>query len=346
MAFGVDYVSGPSPAALVIQKVTFACRYTGYFSGYNLNNIATTQGKVLTPGEAKALGQVGIALVSNYEWYANRALEGHNSGAWDAQVAQKIHAGCGGPSNKPIYFSVDFQATAAQMTEIIDYFHGIASVIGLERTGAYGSYLVIKALFDAGAIRYGWQTYGWSGGQWDPRANIRQYLNNMTISGHSVDYNESMKADFGQWLYGEEEPMLQITDPLVENYFKEQDANHWLCTHNNYVIQDGNLTLYRSVKSGGTPDLAGLTLFGLPTSNEQPIDSNGNTEQNFERLTVRFDPTHEYDNPPGSGASYVTHLKSAAPASTPVTIDTSAVKADLVQIATDEAKAATDLGKL
>src|SRR5260221_11136496 len=102
MAFGLDYVSGPSAADLKAIKVNgnpivFVCRYTGYFSGYKIDEIATQQGKVLTPGEAQSLSKGGIALVSNWEWYANRAIDGataeirFTNGAWNAEKAQTIH---------------------------------------------------------------------------------------------------------------------------------------------------------------------------------------------------------------------------------------------------------------
>lgn len=211
MSYGLDDTSTPSVAAMrsANPPISFVCRYVGYYSGYNLNDIATQQGKCLTPGEAKTLSQGGIALVSNYEWYNTRAINdglGHgwtsqqafDAGIWDAQTAQKIHVACGGPADRPIYFSVDFNTGVTSL--IIDYFKGIASVIGLARTGAYGGYACIKGLLDAGAITWAWQTYAWSGGQWDERAHIRQYQNGVTFGGRSVDYDESMQADFGQWV--------------------------------------------------------------------------------------------------------------------------------------------------
>lgn len=203
MAFGLDYTTAPPLAALRAVRVnglpvTFVCRYTGYFAGYDLNTIdGPQQGKVLTPQEALTNGKAGIATVSNHEWYETRPTEGAAAGAWDArEVAQKIHAACGGPPDRPIYFSVDFDAGGP---EVAGYFRGVASEIGLHRTGAYGSYRVLKYLFDTNLITWGWQTYAWSGGQWEPRAHIRQYDNNRWIAGLSVDYNLSMKADFGQW---------------------------------------------------------------------------------------------------------------------------------------------------
>ncbi len=70
--FGLDYVSGPSIADLKAIRVngnpvTFVCRYTGYFSGYKIDEVALPQGKVLTPGEAMTLSQHGIALMGCWD---------------------------------------------------------------------------------------------------------------------------------------------------------------------------------------------------------------------------------------------------------------------------------------
>jgi hypothetical protein len=88
---------------------------------------------------------------------------------------------------------------AGQLATIADYYLGVASVIGLGRTGAYGGYNTIKYLFDAGVIRWGWQTYAWSAGQWDSRAQLRQVQNGVLIGGVDSDLDESMTGDFGQW---------------------------------------------------------------------------------------------------------------------------------------------------
>src|SRR6266702_4147659 len=192
MTFGLDYVSGPPIADMHAAGVTFVCRYLSEVN-------AQTVLKILTAGEAKMLSEAGIAIVSNYEWYATRPLEGASAGVADAHIAASQHAACGGPSNRPIYFSVDVDVDGSQ---VADYFKGIASVIGKNRTGAYGSYRVLQYLFNAGLIAWGWQTYAWSYGAWEARAHIQQYQNGMTLSGHSVDYNRSIKSDFGQWRIG------------------------------------------------------------------------------------------------------------------------------------------------
>jgi hypothetical protein len=162
---GVDYAWGrPAPSVLAADGYTFAARYLSY----------DTTGKNLSASEAQSLVGAGIHVVSNWEWNAQDALNGYNEGVQEAKDAQAQALADGAPADRPIYFSVDFDATPGDQTAINAYFDGVASVIGLGRTGAYGGYYVIQRLFDAGKITWGWQTYAWSGGQWDSRAQVRQ----------------------------------------------------------------------------------------------------------------------------------------------------------------------------
>ncbi|HZU00838.1 MAG TPA: glycoside hydrolase domain-containing protein [Ktedonobacteraceae bacterium] len=298
MEFGLDYVSGPPIAAMKAAGVSFVCRYLAPVN-------PETQVKLLSPQEARALGAAGIALVSNFEWYASRPLEGYASGVADAQLAAQQHAVCGGPATRPIYFSVDEGVTGEQ---VVAYFQGVASVLGLARTGAYGSYAVLQYLFNAGAIRWGWQTYAWSNGLWEPRAQLQQYANRQTLAGASVDYDRATVSDYGQWFPGGKKAMIIDTSmPVVAAYFTQVDADHWQCNPTGKIIQYSILNFYRGY---GNAELCGLTYLGLPLSNEIPLDSKGNTKQFFERGVLFYDPLHVWDNPPGSGQVYLAHLYS------------------------------------
>ena len=186
--YGVDYSwARPSLSTLRSQGYTFVVRYLSH----------DTTGKNLSRSEADALIAAGLDIVSNWEDSATDALSGYSRGVSDAQAANAQAANCGAPSNRPIYFSVDFDATPGQQAAINSYFDGVASVIGRDRTGAYGGYYVIQRLFDAGKITWGWQTYAWSGGQWESRAQLRQIQNGI-LSGQA-DKDESVAIDFGQW---------------------------------------------------------------------------------------------------------------------------------------------------
>lgn len=186
--FGVDYATvTPSAAKVAADGAQFVCRYLSGFS------------KDLTPEEAKALQAVGLHIVTVWETTGNRALDGYTAGHADAVRALTLGARCGMPVGSPIYFAVDFDATPAQQVAINAYFAGVKDVLGHNQVGAYGSYYVVKRLFDAGLIAYGWQTYAWSGGQWEPRAQLQQYKNSQILGGLSVDFNRAVKPDFGQW---------------------------------------------------------------------------------------------------------------------------------------------------
>ncbi len=292
MAFGLDYVTGPPVADMKAAGVSFVCRYLSF-----VNNL--TQVKLLSLGEAKGLSAAGISIVSNYEWYANRALEGFASGVADARIAASQHAACGGPPDRPIYFSVDVDVAG---TECLEYFRGVASVIGASRTGVYGSYRVLNYLLVSGLVGWGWQTYAWSYGAWEPRAHIQQYLNGVSMSGHSVDYNRSMHIDFGQWSIGGGGSMIDLSN--VSNYFT-QATNGWNCKQTGKNIHGALLDFYQHY---GNSAFCGLTFLGLPLSNELSLDTNGAVKQYFERGCLVYDVAHKYDNPPGAGQVYLAHI--------------------------------------
>lgn len=187
---GVDFSwDRPSPEGLRSAGYTFAVRYLSY----------STTGKNLTAVEASALIAAGVDVVANWENAAGDALEGRARGASDADEAQRQADVAGMPAGRPIYFSVDFDATPEQQTAIDDYFDGVASVLGTSRIGAYGGFYPIKRLLDGQKIAWAWQTYAWSGGRWEPRAQLRQIRNSVIIAGGECDIDEAHADDFGQW---------------------------------------------------------------------------------------------------------------------------------------------------
>jgi hypothetical protein len=185
--YGVDYSAArPSPSALRADGFTFAARYESYDPGKNLSS-----------SEAHTLISAGLDVVSVWETTAGAALGGYNQGVSDAHAANSQFASDGAPPTRPIYFAVDFDASASQQGALNAYFDGVASVIGRGRTGAYAGFYVIDRLFNAGKIKWAFQTYAWSAGHWDSRAQLRQIEDN--ILGACCDKDEAVVADFGQW---------------------------------------------------------------------------------------------------------------------------------------------------
>jgi hypothetical protein len=202
---GVDYSgSRPSGSALKAAGVQFVVRYLAPQN-------SATQWKLLTASEARGLLNSGEHVVSNFEWYETRCLEGFNAGVADAHTALAMHNACGGDPTAPILFSADTDTTGPAVEE---YFRGTASVLGVARNGVYGEYSVCKYLIDKGIVGkvhdgsnhyYAWQTYAWSGGAYEERCCLSQDHNGATVAGASVDIDHSHSADYGQWGYDRED---------------------------------------------------------------------------------------------------------------------------------------------
>lgn len=249
MALVVDYAwARPGVAVLRAVGAVAVCRYLSWLPN----------GKCLSRSEADTLRAGGIDVVSNWEYYgdwANDYSGGRASGRTHAQEAQRQHLACGGPPTRPIYFSTDFDPTAGQLPTVADYYRGVAEVVGLERTGAYGGYRTIKYLFDAGVIRWGWQTYAWSGGQWDSRAQVRQVRNSVKLAGtFDVDLNETQQADYGQWGYAPPQPQPRSDDVLILTHIN--GAAHVCDGMTARPIDDQNVAHLRTLANEGALQLA------------------------------------------------------------------------------------------
>jgi hypothetical protein len=135
---------------------------------------------------------MGLGTVCVWETSATRALAGYAAGRHDAAAALRQEVALELPPQLPIYFAVDFDETSRQARAVASYFRGVNSVLGVNRTGGYGGYWTISRLFNAGLISFGWQTSAWSGGLWDPRAQLQQY------AYHSAyDWDRAMTSEYG-----------------------------------------------------------------------------------------------------------------------------------------------------
>jgi len=104
------------------------------------------------------------------------------------------------------------QVVAGQMGTVLDFLRGGASVRGSARwTGPYGERDVCAAAANAG-FGYLWNTYAWSGGLWEPRAQLQQYRNGQRLGSGTVDLDRAITADYGQWQRQQEDALMALTD--------------------------------------------------------------------------------------------------------------------------------------
>lgn len=190
--FGVDYsFARPDLKMLKDRGVTFIARYL-WKEKYD-DGVRTNKG--LSKSEYDAATSLGIQVAFIYEEDGKELNKGLDAGIRVANEAERFRNAQGLPP-KPIYFNVDYDAQPSEYPAIFAALQGAAQVVGLKRVGLYASYSVIKAAFDAGVISFGMQTYAWSNGMWDSRAQLRQWSNDQY--GGSVDFQYAMAKEFGQ----------------------------------------------------------------------------------------------------------------------------------------------------
>jgi len=185
---GVDLsFARPGGKALAAAGKHFVVRYL------------TGDGKALGGHEAKDYHQHGVAVCLVFESTKGRALDGAQAGRDDGARAEAAATALGVPPEVPIYFAVDFDATAGQQPAIDAYLRGAGSAIGDERVGVYGGIRVLKRCRANRTARWFWQTYAWSGGKIAPFIHLYQYRNHQTINGGLVDFDRAYRPNFGQW---------------------------------------------------------------------------------------------------------------------------------------------------
>lgn len=155
--------------------------------------------KDLTAGEAQSLIAAGLSIIVYGESDVDRPQLGYQAGRDDAQAFRAQANSVGLPNNRPIFYSVDFDATPDQLPIIRAYFDGIRDVEGNRPVGVYGSYAVCKYLHQLGRVQFMAQTLAWSNGQWYAPAQVRQYAINVSWGRVAVDLIEATSQDYGQW---------------------------------------------------------------------------------------------------------------------------------------------------
>ncbi|MCV7257136.1 DUF1906 domain-containing protein [Mycobacterium shimoidei] len=176
--------------------------------------------KPVTRQYADELRTAGLQIVSNFQYGKpgwpdpSDFTRGRDGGLADAQTAQRLHAAAGGGASAPIFFSVDEDIDLKTWKSVaVEWFRGINSVLGVDRTGIYGHSRACGWAIEDGVIGrsttaghwWAWQTAAWSHGERESRAVLYQAVVNTPSSpgpllgGIHVDVDDVLAADFGQW---------------------------------------------------------------------------------------------------------------------------------------------------
>jgi len=186
---------------------------------------------------------------------------GFEGGQRMATEAQARHLQAGGPDHAPIFFAVDEDLSIDNWNRTaVEFFRGVNSVLGVQRTGVYGSSKVCSWAVEDGVIGrsrthgrfWAWQTRAWSGGELSPEAVLFQRVIDTPsnpgplIDGASVDVNDIWADDYGQWSDKAPEgpSMAQKPDFQEIDRFGNSRSNRFNARVTNWLIhtQEGNGT--------------------------------------------------------------------------------------------------------
>lgn len=198
-----------------------AAGYAGVVNYVSLSRPGSNFGaKPITRAYAESLAAAGLVIVSNYQYgkpggtAPSDFTRGFAGGVDDARTAWQLHTAAGGGRSAPIFFSVDDDINHDTWNAVaLQWFRGINSVLGVQRTGVYGGIDVCRWAAADGVIgnsrtpghRWAWQTKAWSRGERDSAAVLYQGVVSTAsnpgpvVGGIEVDVSDVLAQDCGQW---------------------------------------------------------------------------------------------------------------------------------------------------
>ncbi|AFM17862.1 protein of unknown function (DUF1906) [Mycolicibacterium chubuense NBB4] len=212
----IDFAARQIPAEYIR-----AAGHSGVVNYVSLSRPGSSFGaKPITLPYARSLTAAGLVIVSNYQYgkpggtAPSDFTRGFAGGVADARTAWQLHTAAGGGRSAPIFFTVDEDIDRNTWNTVaLQWFRGINSVLGAQRTGVYGGIDVCQwaaadnviGISSIPGYRWAWQTRAWSGNRIHPAAVLYQRVVDTAsnpgplVGGLRVDVNDVMARDCGQW---------------------------------------------------------------------------------------------------------------------------------------------------
>jgi len=164
-----DIVSGVDSSSPCTQSSIDCLKENGIqFVGRYYSRTTKVSGKKLTQAEAQLISQNALEIVAVYEdGPTSASYFSAARGTADANGAMQQAAAIGQPDGSAIYFTVDYDAAAGDISGVITaYFQAVRAAIGDKfAVGVYGSGATCTAILGAKLADFAWlaQSTGWTG---------------------------------------------------------------------------------------------------------------------------------------------------------------------------------------
>ncbi|EUA90047.1 hypothetical protein I551_3475 [Mycobacterium ulcerans str. Harvey] len=175
--------------------------------------------KPITRRYADSLTAAGLVIVSNYQYgkpggsAPSDCTRGYAGGVADARTAWQLHTAAGGGQGAPVFFTVDEDINRDTWNRVaLQWFRGINSVLGVQRTGVYGGIDVCQ--WAAAMVLSDLRAHPAAGGLANsslvrpsdlpgrrslPARREHQVQSWPRVGGFEVDVNDVLAPDCGQW---------------------------------------------------------------------------------------------------------------------------------------------------
>jgi hypothetical protein len=166
---GIDYsYARPNLAEAARSGARFVVRYSaGAASDSGHPSHAVNAGKLITPGEFKAILAAGMDVIANDEWYASRITEGAAAGTADAKAAGRLWKSVGLAKGASVYVSWDEYPSPSKFLAVARYERAYRKALAGYGylPDAYGGTGFLKWALKGLLIKFGWRTNAgaWSG---------------------------------------------------------------------------------------------------------------------------------------------------------------------------------------
>ncbi len=167
------------------------------------------------------LKATGLQILSVFQRTADRVKGGAAFGTADGAAALAQARTIGQPSGTAIYYAVDYDAPARDYDTVEAYLRAAAEQMPGYKLGVYGKHAVVEEMAKRIPGIYCWQTYAWSRSRVSDQAAVYQRLNDVTVNGHNIDWNDQYK-EAGLWPAQQPQP---ITTKEGKPAMKVEDAN-------------------------------------------------------------------------------------------------------------------------
>lgn len=162
--------------------------------------------KNIDPDEQARYNDAGVSVAYVHQIGTSGALSGRDEGKRNATSMLSDLTRCRANAIAGHFVAQDTDYTGIDWKpRVAAYFEGVHSVCDLHlfTVSGYGSYQVIKFLFDEGLIQIGWQTKAWSRDkhgqqQREMRASIYQQLGYVYPGNIQCDWNMVFSGNWGQ----------------------------------------------------------------------------------------------------------------------------------------------------